>query len=78
MNESEFITEEALDVVKIFIVDRDKPNWENDLKDMLNKPHDELKKIWEDKKIYRDEYDEEWLTGKNLHAEKLAQNILKS
>jgi len=75
-SESEFITEEALDVVKkIFIfVDRDKPNWENDL---LNKPHDELKKIWEDKKIYRDEYDEEWLTGKNLHAGKLGAKYIK-
>ena len=78
-SKSEFITEEALAVVKkIFIfIDRDKHNWENDLKNIINKPYKELKSIWEDKKIYRDKYDEEWLTGKNLHAGKLGAKYIK-
>ena len=78
-SKSEFITEEALGVAKkIFIfIDRDKYNWENDLKNIINKPYKELKSIWEDKKIYRDKYDEEWLTGKNLHSGKLGAKYIK-
>ena len=77
-NKSEFISEEALSMVKKFLIfiDRDNYNWEDNLKNILNKPYNELKKLWEDKKSDRDKYDEEWLTGKNLHAGKLGAKYI--
>ena len=78
-SKSEFLNKEALDLVKKFLifVDMDTNNWENNFKNIINKPYKELKSIWEDKKIYRDKYDEEWLTGKNLHAGKLGAKYIK-
>ena len=31
--------------------------------------------MWDDKKNYRDKYDENWLTGRHLHAGKFAKYI---
>jgi hypothetical protein len=55
-SKSEFLNKEALDLVKKFLifVDMDTNNWENNFKNIINKPYKELKSIWEDKKIYRD------------------------
>ena len=52
-------------------VDIDEDDWENNLKNLLNKPHEELIEMWQAKQIYRDQYDNEWLMGMNLHAGKL-------
>ena len=52
-------------------VDIDEDDWENNLKNHLNKPHEELIEMWQAKQIYRDQYDDEWLMGMNLHAGKL-------
>ena len=49
----------------------DKNNWEDDFINLLNKPYNEILKMWKAKQIYREEFDEEWLLGKNLHAGKL-------
>lgn len=78
-NKSEFLNKEALELTKKFLifVDMDIHNWENNFKNIINKPYKELKSIWKDKKIYRDKYDEEWLTGKNLHAGKLGAKYIK-
>lgn len=78
-NKSEFITKDALNMAKKFFifVDRDDDNWKDNLKEIINKPYTELKKLWQDKQIYRDKYDEEWLTGKNLHAGKLGAKYIK-
>ena len=63
---------------KIFIfVDRDKKNWKKDLESIVNKSFEELKKIWDDKQVYRDQYDAEWLTDKNSHAGKLGAKYIK-
>ena len=62
---------------KIFItVDIDRDDWENDLKDLLNKPYKKLIEMWQAKQVYRDQYDEEWLLGMNLHAGKLGAKYI--
>ena len=33
--------------------------------------------MWKDKQLYIDKYEEEWLTGKNLHAGKLGAKYIK-
>ncbi len=78
-NKSDFLNSEALNLVKkIFIfIDIDNHGWESDLKNILNKPYSEIKKIWADKQLYIDRYDEEWLIGKNLHAGKLGAKYIK-
>ena len=64
-------------VKKIFItVDVDKDDWENTLKNLLNKPYKELIEMWQAKQIYRDQHDEEWLMGMNLHAGKLGAKYI--
>ena len=79
-NKNKLISEEAINLMKkIFIfVDRDKQNWEDNLKNTLNKSYEELKKIWEDKQVFRDQYDAEWLTDKNSHAGKLGAKYIKN
>jgi hypothetical protein len=78
-NKNKFLTEESINLMKkIFIfVDRDKQNWEKEFKNILNKQFNDLKKIWDDKQVYRDQYDVEWLTDKNSHAGKLGAKYIK-
>ena len=47
------------------------------LTNILNKPYKELVKIWKDKQIHRDLFDEEWLMGINLHSGKLGAKYIK-
>ena len=77
-NKSEFITKESLNMTKKFLIfiDRDNYNWEDNLKGILNKPYNELNKLWKNKKSDRDKYDDEWLTGKDLHAGKLGAKYI--
>lgn len=78
-NKNKLFTEESINLMKkIFIfVDRDKHNWEENLKNILNKSFEELKTTWDDKEVYRDQYDKEWLTDKNSHAGKLGAKYIK-
>lgn len=78
-NKNKLLTEESKNLMKkIFIfVDRDKQNWEKEFKNILNKQFNDLKKIWDDKQVYRDQYDVEWLTDKNSHAGKLGAKYIK-
>ena len=79
-NENKILEEDAINMLKkIFIViDREKQSWEKDLQNILNKSFKELKKIWNDKQVYRDEYDVEWLTDKNAHSGKLGAKYIKN
>ena len=62
---------------KTFItVDIDKDDWENNLENLLNRPHKELIEMWQAKQIYRDQHDKEWLMGINLHAGKLGAKYI--
>jgi len=62
---------------KIFIVvNIDEDNWVETLSSILNKPYEDLVKIWKDKQIYRDQYDEDWLMGMNLHSGKLGSKFI--
>ena len=54
----------------------DEDDWANNKK-ILNTPYSELLKIWKDKQIYRDQYDEEWFMGTNLHCGKLGSEHIK-
>ncbi len=78
-NENKILTEDSINMLrKIFIVvDREKQSWQKDLKSILNKSFKELKKIWDDKQVYRDKYDVEWLTDKNAHSGKLGAKYIK-
>lgn len=75
----EILNDEAINLIrKIFIVvDRDEQNWESDLKNVLDKSFKELKKIWDDKQVFRDQHDAEWLTFKTAHAGKLGSEYIK-
>ena len=70
---------DALKIIdKIFInIEIDEEGWETRLLDMLNKPYDELLKIWKLKQKFRDLYDEDWLLGTNLHAGKLGAKFIE-
>ena len=52
-------------------------HWNKIRSDILNKPYKELVKIWKSKKIYRDQFDEKWLMGNNLHGGKLGSKYIK-
>ena len=60
----------------LIVVDIDEEDWVNNLTSILNKPYEELVKIWKDKQIYRDQFDEEWFLGTNLHSGKLGSNYV--
>jgi len=78
-NKSRFINEEAKKILDkiLIVINIDEDKWEDNLKDVLNKPYEELYKIWKEKQKYRDEFDEEWLMGTNLHAGKLGSKYIK-
>jgi len=78
-NKFRFLNTEGKKILeKIFIViNIDEDNWIDNLTSVLNKPYKELIKIWEDKKIYRDQFDEEWLMGMNLHAGQLGSKFIE-
>jgi hypothetical protein len=61
----------------LIVVNENQENWSQNLSNLLNKPYKELVKIWNDKKIYRDKYDEEWLMGNNIHAGRLGAQYIK-
>ena len=46
------------------------------LKNLLNKPFEEIMEIWKSKQIYRDQYDDEWLLGMKSHAGKLGAKYI--
>ena len=60
----------------LIVVDIDKDDWKENLNNILNKPYEELVKIWKEKQIYRNQYDEEWFMGTNLHSGKLGSNYI--
>tara|TARA_Y100000768_G_scaffold388769_2_gene387001 strand:+ start:3785 stop:5596 length:1812 start_codon:yes stop_codon:yes gene_type:complete len=72
-NKFRFINEEGKKILDkiLIVVNIDENNWVDTLRSILNKPYEELIEIWRDKQKYRDQYDEEWLMGINLHAGKL-------
>ena len=74
----QFINDEGKKILdKIFIVvNIDEVEWYKNLTDILNKPYKELVQIWKSKKIYRDQYDEKWLMGNNLHGGKLGSTYI--
>ena len=78
-NKFRLLNEGAKDLVNkiFFTVDIDRNDWENNLINLLNKPYKELMKMWKDKQIYRDQYDEEWLLGMKSHAGKLGSKYIK-
>ena len=71
----------ALSIIKkIFIsvdIDIDKDRWDHNLINLLNKPYKELEEMWKAKQHYRDQYDEEWLLGRKLHAGKLGAEYIE-
>ena len=79
-NKNRNYSDEVTEVInKIFIViNLDEDNWVDYLSDTLNRPYEELIKIWKDKQIYRDQFDEEWLMGMKLHAGKLGSKYIKN
>jgi hypothetical protein len=60
----------------LIVVDINDDNWINNLTSILNKPYEELVKMWKDKKIYRDQFDVDWFLGTNLHSGKLGSNYV--
>ena len=77
--DSKLIESDAQSVLKkIFIkVDTDKDNWENNLINLLNKPYQEILEMWKVKQIYREQLDDEWLLGTNLHAGRLGAQYIE-
>tara|TARA_Y100000768_G_C23900123_1_gene644626 strand:- start:618 stop:1184 length:567 start_codon:yes stop_codon:yes gene_type:complete len=77
-NKFRYLNPSAQNMVKktLINIDIDEYDWENNLKNLLNKPHKELIEMWESKQIYREQYDEEWLMGTNLHAGKLGAKYI--
>ncbi len=78
-NKSRFINEEAKKILDkiLIVVNIDEHEWEDNLKKILNKPYQELAKIWKEKQKYRDQFDEDWLMGIDLHAGKLGSKYIK-
>ena len=79
-NRYRFISSEGKNVLEksLIVVDIDDDNWHNNLTKILNKPYKELVKIWDNKKNYRDQYDEHWLLGNNLHAGKMGSDHIQT
>jgi hypothetical protein len=73
------LNEKAINILNktLIVINIDDDDWIFNLTNLLNKPYDELVKIWKDKQTYRDQYDEEWLMGSNLHAGKLASKYIE-
>ena len=78
-NKSRFINDEGKKIIdqSLISVNIDQDDWMENLTHILNKPYKELLKIWQDKKIYRDQFDEKWFIGMNLHAGKLASKKIE-
>ena len=73
-----YLNDEAITILNksFIVVDTDDYNWNDNLINILNMPFKKLMKIWNDKQVYRDQYDEEWLLGSKLHCGKLASNYI--
>ena len=78
-NKFRFINDKGKEILDkiLIVVDIDTENWVDNLTNILNKPYKELVKIWKDKQIHRDLFDEEWLMGINLHSGKLGAKYIK-
>lgn len=78
-NKFRFINNKGKEIVnKIFlVVDIDQNNWIDKLVDLLNKPYEELLMLWQEKEIFRKEFDVNWLLGSNLHAGKTGAQLIK-
>ena len=59
-----------------FFFDYDEIGWEETLKDFLNQPFKQIKKLWNEKQRYRDQYDEEYFMFKNKNAGKMGANFI--
>ena len=81
LSENKFkkLNQEATKMLELclIVVNIDEDNWVDNLSSILNKPYEDLVKIWKDKQIYRDQYDEDWLMGMNLHSGKLGSKYIK-
>ena len=79
-NKFRFINEEGKKILDkiLIVVNIDEDNWVDNLTNILNKPYKELIEIWRAKQVYRDQYDEEWLMGMNLHAGKLGAKYISN
>ena len=77
-NRFRLLNENAIELVnKIFItVDIDNENWEKNLTNILNKPYEQLIKMWKSKEIDRNQHDDEWLLGMKWHAGKLGARYI--
>ncbi len=78
-NKYRFINPEGKNILDkcLILINIDNYNWHKNLTDTLNKPYTDLVKIWDNKKIYRDQYDEHWLLGNDLHAGKIGSNHIQ-
>ena len=78
-NKFRFISEKSRKILEkiLIVVNIDEHNWIDNLISILNKPYKEVFDIWKKKQIYRDQYDEEWLMGKNLHCGKLGAKYIE-
>ena len=78
-NKFQFVNDEGKIILdKIFIVvNIDENDWHENLIEILNKPYKDLVQTWKNKKIYRDQFDEKWLMGNNLHGGKLGTKYIK-
>ncbi len=78
-NKFRFINEEGKKILDkiLIVVNIDEENWADKLTSILNKPYEELLEIWKDKQTYRDQFDEEWLMGMNLHSGRLAAKYIE-
>ena len=76
---SNILSEECKNVLDktLICIDSNDDDFIDNLTHLLNKPYEELVKIWKDKQIYRDQFDEEWFLGVNLHGGKLGSKYIK-
>lgn len=74
------LNEEGVEILNkiLIVIDVDDENWTDNLIDILNTPYKNLLNIWNDKQVFRDQYDEDWLLGTRLHSGKLASNYINN
>ena len=61
-----------------FYFNYDKRGWEKELIKFLNLPITTIMKLWDEKKIYRDEFDEKYFLSKKKNAGKIGSNLILS
>ena len=72
----EILDDKIIEILKksIFVIEV-KNNWEEELKELLNKPFEEIYRLWQKKEIYREQYDE-YLIGREYIAGKLGAEYI--